>query len=368
MLLKYEADIEAAHAAGYDLRRQGRHGPTSSVDGRCARICIVSSGRRAAPASHVSPAESIDAMRAVAEVGFADRGHPARHAAADARQERRTKSSALGDCFDLFFSQPEPRQDQPEADSETTPEDADQRRRPATASDASGGAPAPQSSGPLAQMLLSQDRNAIAAAMASAAECRLAVRHPLLHPARHLLQPHPRRAWASQRLRDDLDALTATNPALAERLRGRARCVARKRARHRRAGACALWPRGSRKPAQRDPAQRAARPHRARAMSSEMRALIRQIARRLRERYTQAAQAPAPRPSRRPPHAAPQRRLGRRSLPHRLEAQAPRPAEDRGALRRLGLGGAGLRLLPAPDPLACTRWWTTCAPSPSPAI
>ncbi len=61
-----------------------------------------------------------------------------------------------------------------------------------------------------------------------------------------------------QRLRDDLDDLTATNPALAERLTDALDGLREHRARHRLAGArCCTAARG-RKPAQRDPAQRAA--------------------------------------------------------------------------------------------------------------
>ena len=54
----------------------------------------------------VSPAESIDAMKAVADVGFADRGI-LRDALLLTLAKSEEEKQALGECFDLFFSQPE---------------------------------------------------------------------------------------------------------------------------------------------------------------------------------------------------------------------------------------------------------------------
>ena len=156
-------------------------------------------------------------------------------------------------------------------------------------------------------------------------------------------------ALGIERLRDDLDALTATNPAEAERLaaaldglRETVRDIGL-------AGAAAVRARGKREPAQRNPAQRAARPARAPPGAGDEGPDPRHRAAAARALLA-AAQAPAPRPSRYPPHASPQRGLGRRAVPHHLETPPPRPAEDRGAVRCLGIGGAGVRLLPAVDP------------------
>ena len=55
----------------------------------------------------VSPAESIDAMRAVAKIGFADR-QILRDTMLVTLAKTQEEKRALGDCFDLFFSQPEP--------------------------------------------------------------------------------------------------------------------------------------------------------------------------------------------------------------------------------------------------------------------
>ncbi len=57
----------------------------------------------------ISPAESIDAMRAVASVGIADRSllrDTFLLTLAKSADEKR----ALGDCFDLFFAPPQPMQ------------------------------------------------------------------------------------------------------------------------------------------------------------------------------------------------------------------------------------------------------------------
>ncbi len=119
------------------------------------------------------------------------------------------------------------------------------------------GAPAPEL-GELAQMLLSQDRNAIAAAMANAANAA-SLSDIRYFTQRGIFSTRILEQLGIERLRDDLDALTATNPAEAERLAAALDGVARKRARRRLAGAAALRARGKRKPAQRNPAQRAAR-------------------------------------------------------------------------------------------------------------
>ena len=55
----------------------------------------------------LSPAESIDAMRAVSKVGFADRA-VLRDTFLLTLAKTQDEKKALGDCFDLFFSQPEP--------------------------------------------------------------------------------------------------------------------------------------------------------------------------------------------------------------------------------------------------------------------
>ena len=113
----------------------------------------------------VSPAESIDAMRAVADVGFADRTL-LRDTFLLTLAKTQDEKKALGECFDLFFKQPELAEAAPASDS-------DAEQAPASGESAPGapaaGAPSPSPDlGPLAQMLLSQDRAEIANAMAQA--------------------------------------------------------------------------------------------------------------------------------------------------------------------------------------------------------
>src|ERR1700710_1835280 len=69
----------------------------------------------------VSPAESIDAMRAVANVGFSDRGI-LRDTFLLTLAKTQDEKKALGDCFDLFFSHPAPPQPAPGDASAATPE------------------------------------------------------------------------------------------------------------------------------------------------------------------------------------------------------------------------------------------------------
>src|ERR1043165_7994228 len=64
----------------------------------------------------VSPAESIDAMRAVSKVGF-DNRQILRDTFLVTLAKTQDEKRALGDCFDLFFSQPEPPPPSPENDN-----------------------------------------------------------------------------------------------------------------------------------------------------------------------------------------------------------------------------------------------------------
>lgn len=232
---------------------------------------------------HVSPAESIDAMRAVNQVGFSDRAI-LRDALLLTLAKSQDEKLALGDCFDLFFSQPEPRQDQPEADdNDDASQDADQTPSPGSASEAGEGQ-ASEALGPLAQMLLSQDRNAIAAAIASASGAA-SLSDIRYSTQRGIFSSRILDAMGLQRLRDDLDALTATNPSLAERLRG-ALDALREAVRDTVSQGLALYAREEAENLRNEILRNAPLARIERRQVAEMRALIRQIARRLRERYS----------------------------------------------------------------------------------
>src|SRR5258708_36764070 len=161
----------------------------------------------------VSPAESIDAMNAVADVGFADRGI-LRDSLLLTLAKSQDEKQALGACFDLFFSQPEVK-------DATAPEDAaESAGTDSTESETEPGydadAPSPEL-GDLAQMLMSRDRNAIAAAMANAANAA-SLSDIRYFTQRGIFSSRVLEQLGIERLRDDLDALTAANPAEAERL------------------------------------------------------------------------------------------------------------------------------------------------------
>src|SRR5450755_2786303 len=140
-------------APGDDLRRQG--GPARRV--RLMREELHRFFRAARGAGvRVSPAESIDAMKAVADVGFADR-NILRDTLLLTLAKSQDEKQALGECFDLFFSRPEEKE-------ETAPEDAAESataESPAGESQPGDASAQTPELGELAQMLLSRDRNAI---------------------------------------------------------------------------------------------------------------------------------------------------------------------------------------------------------------
>ena len=99
----------------------------------------------------VSPAESIDAMRAVAKVGLSDRA-VLRDTFLLTLAKSEEQKKALGDCFDLFFAQPE--LTPPSIANDRSGAEA-QQRQPGIES--SGEGQPSENLGPLAQMLLAQD-------------------------------------------------------------------------------------------------------------------------------------------------------------------------------------------------------------------
>jgi len=236
----------------------------------------------------VSPAESIDAMRAVAEVGFADRAI-LRDTFLLTLAKSEDEKQALGDCFDLFFDRPAV----PEAPSAS---DAAGEAESSSAADGSpsggqpssgqpgGGGGAPADLGALAQMLLSQDRNALATAIANASSAAS------LPDIRYFTQ---RGIFSSRildqlgiaRLRDDLDALAMRNPAEAERLAA-ATDALRDTVRDVVSQALLLYGREESENLRNEILRNAPLARLDPRQVEQMRALIRKIARRLRERYS----------------------------------------------------------------------------------
>lgn len=227
----------------------------------------------------VSPAESIDAMKAVADVGFAERGI-LRDTLLLTLAKSQDEKQALGDCFDLFFSQPE-------VPEETAPEDAaDSKGAESSPSENEPGdpdTPAP-ALGDLAQMLMSRDRNAIAAAMAAASNAA-SLSDIRYFTQRGIFSSRILEALGIERLRDDLDALTATNPGDAERLAAALEAL-RENVREVVNQALVLYGREETENLRNEILRNAPLARLERRQVEQMKALIRAIARRLRERYS----------------------------------------------------------------------------------
>ena len=228
----------------------------------------------------VSPAESIDAMKAVAEIGFADR-NLLRDTLLLTLAKSQDEKRALGDCFDLFFAQPEI------ASSSARDAAADQGEPPPAPDhapgEAAGGAPMPEL-GPLAQMLLSHDRSAVAAGIAAAANA-VSLSDIRYFTQRGLFSSRMLDQLGIQRLRDDLSALTAAQPAEAERLAA-ATDALREAVRDAVSQALLLYGREETENLRNEILRNAPLARLERRQIEQMQALIRVIARRLRERYS----------------------------------------------------------------------------------
>jgi uncharacterized protein len=227
---------------------------------------------------HVSPAESIDAMRAVEKVGFAERGI-LRDTLLLTLAKSEDEKKALGACFDLFFSQPEPERKEANdnsADAETQP--------PQSQSATAGGGAESQNLGPLAQMLLSQDRNALSAAIANASAAAV-LSDIRFFTQRGIFSSRILEQMGIGRLNDDLEALNAGNPALGERLSALTDGL-RENVRDAVSQALLLYGREEAENLRNEILRNAPLSRIEPRQIEQMRALIRQIARRLRERYS----------------------------------------------------------------------------------
>jgi len=227
----------------------------------------------------VSPAESIDAMRAVANVGFSDRTI-LRDTFLLTLAKTQDEKRALGECFDLFFDQPEPPQQAPEAAND----DESGAAEPQAAEGTSGEGQPAEGLGSLAQMLLAQDRNAIAAAMANAASAA-SLSDIRYFTQRGIFSGRILDQMGIQRLRDDLDALTVSNPATAERLATALEGL-RDAVRETVSQALLLYGREETENLRNEILRNAPLSRIEPRQVEQMRRLIRQIARRLRERYS----------------------------------------------------------------------------------
>ncbi len=228
----------------------------------------------------VSSAESIDAMRAVAVVGFEDRGN-LREALLLTMAKSQDDKQNLAECFDLFFSHAEITSstndnDTDESDAESTPSETDGLDSSADA--------LPPALGPLAQMLLSQDRAAMQAAISGASNAA-ELSEIRFFTQRGIYSSKILDLLGIQRLRDDLDALTETDSALAERLAA-ATGALRETVRDAVSQALLLYGREEKESLRNEILQTTPMARLEQRQIEQMRALIRKIARRLRERYS----------------------------------------------------------------------------------
>src|SRR5882757_396953 len=230
----------------------------------------------------VSPAESIDAMRAVAEVGFADRAI-LRDTFLLTLAKTQDEKRSLGDCFDLFFSQPEPPQERSEQNETDDENDSGANPEADAHGDATGDAQG-ENVGRLAQMLLSQDRTAISASIANASGAA-SLPDIRYFTQRGIFQSRILNAMGIERLRDDIDDLTASNPALAERLQEALNGL-RGTVRDAVSQALLLYGREEAENLRNEILRNAPLARIEPRQVEQMRALIRRIARRLRERFS----------------------------------------------------------------------------------
>jgi uncharacterized protein len=231
---------------------------------------------------HVSPAESIDAMRAVASVGLSDRSI-LRDALLLTLAKSEDEKKSLGACFDLFFATPEPQQ---ASDADKTGDEAksSEPSQGAGGERDAGGASIEASLGPLAQMLLSQDRAAIAAAIATASAAA-SLSDIRFFTQRGIFSSRILEQMGIARLNDDLESLTATNPSRAERLSELTDGL-RETVRDAVSQALLLYGREETENLRNEILRNAPLARIEPRQIEEMRALIRRIARRLRDRYS----------------------------------------------------------------------------------
>lgn len=228
----------------------------------------------------ISPSESMDAMRAVADIGFYDRSvlrDTFLVTLAKSQEEKRL----LSDCFDVFFDHPDLNQPLAGEDSNASsePEDGSESGQAESAS----GAPS-AGLGQLAQTLLSQDRAGMEAAISNAANAA-SLSDIRFFTQRGIFSSRILDLLGIQQLRDDLEQLAQTNPSQAERLAAATEAL-RENVRDRVSQALLLYGREETENLRNEILKNASLSQLDRRQAEQMRALIRVMARRLRERYS----------------------------------------------------------------------------------
>jgi uncharacterized protein with von Willebrand factor type A (vWA) domain len=228
----------------------------------------------------ISPAESIDAMRAVAEVGPSDRAI-LRDALLLTLAKNGDEKSALSECFDAFFAHPDVAAPPPGAEADS--DNANGSGSEEAAEQAPQDQPPPEL-GQLAQLLMSQDRAEMTAALASASNAS-GLTDIRVFTQRGIYSSRILEQLGVGRLRDDIDALTLTNPGEAERLAA-ALGNLRETVGELVSQALLLYGREEKEALRNEILRNAPMARLEPRQIEQMRALIRRIARRLRERFS----------------------------------------------------------------------------------
>ena len=228
----------------------------------------------------VSAAESIDAMRAVAAVGFDDRAN-LREALLLTMAKSQEEKHNLAECFDLFFAHPD-LAPPPENDNQAPANDAPAPSQ--SQPDSAETSPTSPPLGSLAQTLMAQDRATMEAAI-SAASNAAELSQIRYFTQRGIYSGKILDLLGIQRLRDDIDALTETDPSSAERLSA-ALGALRETVRDAVSQALLLYGREEQQNLRNEILQTTPMARLEQRQIEQMRRLIRQIARRLRERFS----------------------------------------------------------------------------------
>lgn len=207
----------------------------------------------------ISPAESMDALRAVEIVGYADRA-AVKDALCLSLAKTLDEKRAVEACFELYFS----------------------TGTPPAQSEASGGEPA-QGQGELAEMLLAGDQAALAGAMAEAAESAGVTEIRLFTQvnqfARRILE-----GMGLERLERDIAALAETAPETAQALQ-QGRAALGEQVRDLVDRNLVLFSRGETEALREEALRNARLTALDRRDLARMRVLVRAMAKRLRDRY-----------------------------------------------------------------------------------
>jgi uncharacterized protein len=246
----------------------------------------------------ISPAESLDAVNAVAAVGYGDRAR-LRDAMLLTIAKTEEEKKSLAECFDLFFSNPDVQDDtteevsdesdQHDEHSEGDDQSQDNQQSDGPGQEQSEGQSEQQQSseeslGELAQMLLSNDRAALSAAMTRAADAA-GLSEIQFFTQRGIYSNRILQAMGAARLQRDIATLTAASDRRAQRLMN-AREALREAVRDLVNRAILLYTRENTENLRNEILRNTALNNLERRDVERTRTLVRTIARRLRDRYS----------------------------------------------------------------------------------